>query len=421
MLRSIVLIRIIDYFCEVVGLSKKTIYLDYAATTPTRKEVLRAAMPYLTNVYGNPSSFHSTGLEAKNAVMSARKTVAEILHAKPSEIIFTGSGTESLNHAIKGIAFRELMQGRRGTIITQVTEHHATLEILDWLGKNGFKIVKLKPTVDGLVREEDLERALEDNKDTILVTIMYANNEIGAIQPIRKLADIAHKYNVVFHTDACQGAEYLDINVENLGVDMMTLNGSKIYAFKGTGILYKKEWVEIETLIHGGGQERGARGGTENVAGIVAIATALELAEKEKKKESERLRKLRDYLIERIEKEIPFVLLNGSRTERLPNNVNFSFIGVEGESVLLRLNEAGIRVSTGSACSSRSLDPSHVIVGIREDHGLAHGSIRFSLGYETKKEHIDYTVEKLKEIIPFLRQLSAVWREMVEKEKISIS
>ncbi len=400
-------------------MNKKTIYLDYSATTPMRKEVLKAAMPYLTNIYGNPSSFHSTGLEAKNAVVSARKTIAQILHAKPEEIIFTGSGTESLNHAIKGVAFRELMQGKKGTIITQATEHHATLEIMDWLEKLGFKIVKLMPTEEGLITPESLEKALEENKEeTILVTVMYANNEIGTIQPIRKLADITHKHGVIFHTDACQGAEYLDINVENLGVDMMTINGSKIYAFKGSGLLYKKEGIEIETLIHGGGQEKGARGGTENVAAIVGMAVGLEIAEKEKKKESERLKKLRDYLIKRIEKEIPYVLLNGSRNERLPNNVNFSFIGVEGESILLRLNEAGIRVSTGSACSSQSLDPSHVILGIGRDHGLAHGSIRFSLGHGTTKEELDYTMKTLKGIIPFLRQLSAVWREREEEKKV---
>ncbi len=388
----------------------KTIYFDFAATTPVRKEVLKEAMPYFTKKFGNPSSFHSTGLEAKTAMKEAREKIAKIINSKPEEIIFTGSGTESLNYAIKGTAFKAMLEGKRGTIITQSTEHHAIIEIMDWLRKMGFEIVTLPVDVNGIVHEETLRKALEEHKGkTILVTIMYANNEIGTIQPIKKLADIAHEYGAPFHTDACQGAEYLDINVENLGIDMMTLNGSKIYAFKGTGLLYKKSGVEIEPLIHGGGQEKGARGGTENTPGIIAMAKALELAEKEKKKESKRLTKLRDYMIKRIEKEVPHVVLNGHRTERLPNNVNISFKGVEGESILLRLNEAGIRVSTGSACSSQSLDPSHVILGLGRSHGLAHGSIRFSMGHTTTKQQVDYAVNNIKTIIKELRGLSSAW------------
>ncbi len=389
---------------------KKTVYFDFAATTPVRSEVLKVAMPYFSNKFGNPSSFHSTGLEAKVAMKEAREKIAKIINAKPEEIIFTGSGTESLNYAIKGIAFKSMLEGKKGTIITQSTEHHATIEIMQWLKKMGFDIITLPVNVDGVVSEEKLEKALIEHKGkVILVTIMYANNEIGTIQPIRKLADIAHKHGVIFHTDACQGAEYLDINVEHLGVDMMTLNGSKIYAFKGTGLLYKKSGVEIEPLIHGGGQEKGARGGTENTPGIIAMAKALELAEKEKKSESARLAKLRDYMIKKIEKEVPHVVINGHRTQRLPNNVNISFKGVEGESILLRLNEAGIRVSTGSACSSQSLDPSHVILGLGRSHGLAHGSIRFSLGLTTTKAQVDYAVKNVKEIIKELRGLSSAW------------
>lgn len=397
----------------------KTVYLDYSATTPTRKEALKAAMPYFSEKYGNPSSFHSTGLEAKNAIKSARNAIAEILHCAPEEIIFTGSGTESINMALKGVAFKVIKEGQRGVFITQKSEHHATMETMHWLERMGFEIIMLTPDEYGMVMEEDLRKALEENKGKVLlVTIMYANNEIGTIQPIRKLADLCHEYGVLFHTDACQGAEYLDLNIENLGVDMMTLNGSKIYAFKGTGLLYKKKAVEIEPLVHGGGHEFGLRGGTENVPGIIALAVALELAEKEKKKESKRLTGLRDYMIGKIKKEIPDVLLNGHPTQRLPNNVNFSFVGVEGESILLRLNEAGIRVSTGSACSSQSLDPSHVLLSIGRSHGLAHGSMRFSLGHGTTKKEIDYTVKTLKEVIPFLRQISSAWKGKTTKKEI---
>ena len=397
----------------------KTIYLDYSATTPTRKEALTAAMPYFSEKYGNPSSFHSTGLETKNAIRSARETIAKILHCLPEEIIFTGSGTESINLALKGIALRIMREGKKGMLITQSTEHHATIETMHWLEKMGFEVKFISPDEYGMVKIDDLRKALEENKGKILlVTIMYANNEIGTIQPIKELANLCHEYGVIFHTDACQGAEYLDLNVKHLGVDMMTLNVSKVYAFKGTGLLYKKKNVEIDALIHGGGHEFNLRGGTENVPGIVALATALELAEKEKKKESTKIIKMRDYLIKKIKKEIPAVLLNGHPTKRLPNNVNYSFVGVEGESILLRLNEAGIRVSTGSACSSQSLDPSHVLLGIGRSHGLAHGSIRFSLGHGTTKKELDYTVKVLKEIMPFLRSISSAWKNgNIDNEK----
>ena len=396
----------------------KTVYLDYSATTPTRNEALAAAMPYFSKIFGNPSSFHSTGLETKNAIKSARSSIAGILHCTPEEIIFTGSGTESINMALKGIAFRAMREGKKGMFITQTTEHHATMETMHWLEKMGFE-VKFIPTDEfGTVKIEELKKTLVKNKEKVLlVTIMYANNEIGTIQPIRKLADLCHEYGAIFHTDACQGAEYLDLNVENLGVDMMTINGSKVYAFKGTGLLYKKKNLEIEALIHGGGHEFNLRGGTENVPGIIALATALELAEKEKKSENVKMIKLRNYLIKKIKKEINDVLLNGHPIQRLPNNVNYSFVGVEGESVLLRLNEAGIRVSTGSACSSQSLDPSHVLLGIGRSHGLAHGSIRFSLGHGTTKKELDYTVKVLKEIIPFLRSISSAWSQMDKGKK----
>jgi len=390
----------------------KEIYLDYSATTPVRKEVLKEALPYFSEKFGNPSSFHSKGLEAKKAMQNAREKIAKIMHCKPEEIIFTGSGTESINLALKGIAFKTILEGKRGIFITQRTEHHAVLETLRWLEKLGFSIIYAKIDETGKIDLEYLKKILEKNKGKVLLTtIMYANNEIGTIQPIKKIAELCHANETILHTDACQGAEYLGINTQELGIDMLTINGSKVYSFKGTGLLYKKQEIKIEPIIHGGAHEYGLRAGTENVAGIVALAKALELAEKEKKKESARVTKLRDYMIKKIEKEIPQVLLNGDRIQRLPNNVNISFKGIEGESILLRLNEKGIRVSTGSACSSQSLDPSHVLIAIGRNHETAHGSIRFSLGKGTTKKEIDYTIKELKKIIYFLRKISPVWKK----------
>ncbi|MEK6959504.1 MAG: cysteine desulfurase family protein [archaeon] len=396
---------------------KTKAYLDYSSTTPVRKEALKAALPFFSKKFGNPSSFHSTGLEAKLAMKAAREKISKILNCAPEEIIFTGSGTESINLAIKGIALKNLIEGKKGTFITQKTEHHAVLETLEWLEKLGFKKIELGVDENGVIRLEELKSALVENKDTLLVSIMYANNEIGTIQPIEKIAQICKSHKVPFHTDACQGAEYLSLDTKKLGVDMMTLNGSKVYAFKGTGLLYKKKDLDIEPLITGGSHEFNLRAGTENVAGIVALATSLELAEKEKKKEGKRLSALRDYFISKTKKEILLVKLNGHPTERLPNNINLSFKGVEGESIMLRLNEEGIRVSTGSACTSQSLEPSHVLLALGLTHELAHGSIRFSLGKGTDKKQLDYTLGKLKKTIEFLREISPVWREKNESRR----
>ncbi len=391
----------------------KTIYLDYGSTTPVRKEVLKEALPYFSKVYGNPSSFHSTGLIVKKKIGEARKKIAKILNCEENEIIFTGSGTESINLAIKGIALRELKKGKRGHFITQKTEHDAVLETMKWLEKIGFSVTYVNVDKTGIINLSELENSIKE--DTLLVSIMYANNEVGTIQPIKEIASIVHSKGKLLHTDACQGAEYLPIDTKELDVDMMTINGSKIYSFKGTGLLFKKKNIEIEALIHGGHQEKNLRSGTENTPGIIALSYALELAEKEKKKETPRLIKLRDYMIKRIEKEIEQVKINGDRKQRLPNNVNVSFYGVEGESILLRLNEEGIRASTGSACSSQSLEPSHVLLAMGLTHELAHGSIRFTLGKNTTKKEIDYTINKLKKIIPFLRQLSSAWNKGVKK------
>lgn len=397
----------------------KEIYLDHASTTPIRKEVLKEALPFFENNYGNPSSFHSSGLIAKKAMQESRNKIAKILNCESKEIIFTGSGTESINLAIKGIAFKSLLKGERGTIITQKTEHHAVLESTNWLKKLGFNIIEINTDEEGIIKIDELRNVLENQRKSgekvLLISIMYANNEIGTIQPISEIADIAHEYDTLLHTDACQGAEYLSLDTKKLNVDLMTINGSKIYALKGTGLLFKKKEIEIEALIHGGGHEGGMRAGTENVAGIVALASALELAEKEKLSETKRLTKLRDYFSKKIQKEIPKTILNGSKHHRLPNNINISFEGVEGESILLRLNEYGIRASTGSACTSQSLEPSHVLMAIGLPHELAHSSIRFTLGKTTTKKELEYTAKKLKEIIKFLRAISPVWEGGLRK------
>ncbi|MBT4870824.1 MAG: cysteine desulfurase [Candidatus Diapherotrites archaeon] len=396
----------------------KELYMDYSATTPTRQAVLDEALPFFVEKYGNPSSFHSTGLVAKRTLQDARERVAKILNCDEKEIVFTGSGTESINLALKGIAFKNMIKNKglgKGTFITGKIEHPAVLETLEWLEKFGFNIIEIDVDMNGIINLKQLQNDIKKNQEeglpVLLVSIMYANNEIGTIQPLKEISEICHKYGVPLHSDGCQGAEYLPLDVTKLGVDMLTLNGSKIYGFKGTGLLYKNKNVIIESLIHGGGHENNLRAGTENIAGIVAMAKALEIAEKEKKKETIRLKKLRNYMVKKIKKEIPKVIYNGSATKRLPNNVNFSFEGIEGESILLRLNEAGIRVSTGSACASQSLDPSHVLLAIGLPHGLAHGSIRFTFGKDTTKQKIDYTIRELKSSIKFLRTISPEWNK----------
>jgi cysteine desulfurase len=390
-------------------MKKMKVYLDYASTTPVRKEVLKEALPYFSEKFGNPSSFHSKGLETKNVMDSARTRIGKIIGAKPNEIIFTGSGTESINLAIKGVALKQMKKGKKH-LITQKTEHHAVLHSMKYLEKEfGFKITYLNVNKDGLINLKELENTITN--ETALVSIMYANNEIGTIQPIKKISKICKKKGTLFHSDACQATEYLDINVKNLGIDLMTLNGSKAYSFKGTGLLYLKNGVEIIPLISGGGHEFGKRAGTENVAGIVGLAKALELAKKEKKQESKRLTKLRNYFIEKIQKEIPKIYINGSIKHRLPNNINISFEGIEGESIMLYLDKEGIQVSTGSACTSQTLDPSHVLIAIGKTHGLAHGSIRFTMGKYTTKKELDYTTKVLKKIVLKLRIISSAWNE----------
>ncbi len=383
----------------------KKIYLDHAATTPVDARVLKAMLPFFSEKFGNPSSFHSLGLEAKNALDAARSKIARLLNCVPEEIIFTGSGTESCNLAVKGVALAQKRKGKH--IITSKIEHHAVLNSCEWLEKKmGFSITYLGVDCNGLVNPKDVEKAIRS--DTVLISIMFANNEIGTIQPIKKIAGIAKKHGILFHTDACQAAGFLGLDVKKLGVDLMTINGSKIYAPKGTGLLFVKQGVELMPLIHGGAHEFGLRAGTENVAGIVALSTALEIAQRERKRESKRLSALRDYFIKQILNSVPRTILNGHPKKRLPNNVNVSFLDVEGESVLLHLDSLGICASTGSACSSQSLDPSHVILAIRPHYEAAHGSIRFSLGRKTTKKEIDFVLAVLPGIIEKLRALSPV-------------
>ena len=387
-------------------MKSKTIYLDHAATTYVDLRVKKEMDNCYSEVYGNPGSLHSIGREANELVETSREKVAELLNCKPDEIIFTSGGTESINLAIKGVAFKK----EKGHIITSKIEHPAVIDTCKFLEKKGFSITYLNVDKFGLVNPKDVEKAIK--KDTILISIMYANNEIGIIEPIKEIGRIAKNNKIIFHTDACQAAGALDLDVNQLNVDLMTLNGSKIYGPKGIGILYKSKEIKLEPLMHGGGQEFGLRSGTENVPGIVGFAKALELSQDDKEKESARLIKLRDYLIISLLNKIEKSFLNGHPKKRLPNNVNISFLDVEGESVLLYLDQKGIEVSTGSACSSQKLEISPVLSAIGLIHDAAHGSIRFTLGKKTTKKDIDYTVKVLKEIIENLRKISPITVEM---------
>jgi len=397
---------------------KKSIYLDHAATTPVRPEVLEVILPFFDKYYANPSSLHTPGLRVKAVLEQARKSIASHLSCLPQEIIFTGGGTESINLALQGVAFAK----GKGHIITSKIEHPAVLNTCTFLEKLGYSVTYLDVDRYGTVSPEEVEKNIRP--DTILISIMYANNEIGTIQPITEIGRVAFKHHILFHTDACQAAGALELDVHKLNVDLMTINGSKIYGPKGTGLLYKRADIHLEPLIHGGGQEQGLRSGTENVSGIVGLAKALELAQKERMKESKRLTQLRDYLIAQVLEKIPKSFLNGHPIDRLPNNVNLSFLDVEGESVLLYLNEYGIYVSTGSACSSHKLEVSHVLKATGLNHDAAHGSMRFTLGRKTKKEDIDYVLKILPEIIESLRKISPVkmdvnkiWNRKDEKEE----
>lgn len=381
------------------------IYLDHAATTYVDDRVKEAMDKYFSDEYGNPGSFNTVGLRAKNAMDESREKISKILNCTPQEIIFTGSGTESINLAIKGFVKANKSKGNH--IITQKTEHEAVLETCKYLEKEeGFEVTYLDVDQYGLINLEELEKAITN--ETILVSVMYANNEIGTVQNIKEISEICRKHKVKFHTDACQAAGYLDIDVQNLGIDLMSLNGSKLYGPKGIGLLYLKKGTMLKPIIHGGGQEFGLRSGTENIPYIIGFAKALEIAQREKVTEITRLTNLRDYLINNILENIPKTFLNGHPSSRLPNNINITFLDVEGEAIMLMMNEYGICASSGSACTSKSLDPSHVILATGLPYEAAHGSIRFTLGKRTTKEGIDKLLKVLPGIIEYLRQVSPV-------------
>jgi len=379
----------------------KKIYLDYAATTPVDPEVLEAMKPYFLEKYGNAGSLHSFGQEARDALEKARNVISKFIGARSSEIIFTGVGTEANNLAIKGIAFANKDKGKH--IITSKIEHPAILEPCKWLEKQGFRVTYLPIDAEGLVRVKDVETAISD--DTILVSIMFANNEIGTIQKIKEIGDICKKHKVYFHTDAVQAFGKIPIDVKKMNIDLLTASAHKIYGPKGVGMLYVDSKVKIEPILHGGGHETGLRSGTENIAGVVGFAKAVEMANKEMKSEMKRQQILRDKIISNL-LQMPGTRLNGSKTERLPNNVNISFIGVEGEALLIRLNQEGLAVSTGSACSSKSLEPSHVLLALGLKPEEAHGSLRITLGKYTTDEDVDKLIEVLPKIIKSLRKIS---------------
>jgi len=391
----------------------REVYFDHAATTATDKAVVKAMLPYFTDIFGNPSSLYKKGREAQKAVADSRKQIADSLHAMPENIIFTGGGSESDNLAIFGIARAHSSVGKH--IISLSIEHHAVGHTLDELQKQGFEITYIKTDKNGLVSAKDVIAAIRP--DTILITIMYANNEIGTIEPIAEIGRELLKYrkekNTIypyFHSDACQAAGYLDLDVEKLHVDLMTINGSKIYGPKGVGMLYVRRGVKIKPMIFGGAQEKKLRAGTENVPGIVGLAKALDLAQQSRQKESERVRKLSAYLWQEVSKKIDKVRLNGPEfgENRLPNNVNITFENIEGEAMLLYLDEYGIMCSTGSACTSDALEPSHVLLAIGQPYEFAHGSLRFSLGKENTKEDVDYMMKYLPSIVKLLREISPV-------------
>ena len=392
---------------------KKLIYLDNAATTKTAQEVVEAMLPYFTEYYGNPSSVYEFAGKSKQAVDAARKTIADSLGAKPEEIYFTAGGSESDNWALKATAEAYASKGKH--IITSKIEHHAILHTCEYLEKRGFEITYLDVDENGVVKLDELEKAIRP--DTILISVMFANNEIGTIQPIEEIGAIAKEHGILFHTDAVQAFGQLPIHVDACHIDMLSASGHKLNGPKGIGFLYIRKGVKIRSFVHGGAQERKRRAGTENVPGIVGFGKAVERDMNSMEERTAKEREVRDYLIERVLTEIPYCRLNGDRTKRLPNNANFSFQFLEGESLLIMLDMKGICGSSGSACTSGSLDPSHVLMAIGLPHEIAHGSLRLTLNEEITKEDMDYVVESLKEIIDKLRSMSPLYEDFIKKQK----
>ena len=388
------------------------VYLDNSATTKISNEVFEAMVPYLTEYYGNPSSIYEMGREAHIAIDKAREKVAKAINANPNEIYFTGCGTESDNWAIKGVAKRLLKKGKKH-IITSVFEHHAVLHTCKSLEREGFEVTYIPVDNNGYVNPIDVKNAIRD--DTALVSIMYANNEIGTIQPISEIGKICREKGVLFHTDAVQAIGNVRIDVVKENIDLLSLSGHKIHAPKGVGALYVRRGVAVDNLLDGGAQENNKRGGTENLASIVALGAAIEEAHKNLEEKAEKLLVLRDKLIDGLLK-IPYTRLNGGRENRLCTNVNISFEGIEGEGLLLLLDMNGISASSGSACTSGSLDPSHVLLAIGLEHGIAHGSLRLSLGKYNTEEEVDYVLKTVPEVVERLRAMSPVWQQMMKGE-----
>lgn len=394
-------------------MEKKLIYMDNAATTPVKPEVLDAMLPYFTEKFGNPSSIYSISSENKKAITDAREVIAKTINTTPENIYFTAGGSESDNWALKATADAYASKGKH--IITTKIEHHAILHTCEYLETKGFEITYLDVDENGLVKLDELTAAIRP--DTILISVMFANNEIGTIEPIAEIGKIAHEHGVLFHTDAVQAYTQVPIDVEAMNIDMMSTSGHKINGPKGIGFLYIRKGVKIKSFIHGGAQERHRRAGTENVTGIIGLAKAAEIATANMKERTAEEIKVRDHLIERIEKEIPYAKLNGDRVKRLPNNVNFSFQFVEGESMLILLDSKGICASSGSACTSGSLDPSHVLLAIGLPHEIAHGSLRLTISDQITMGDADYVVDNLKEIVNHLREMSPLYEDFIKKNK----
>lgn len=381
------------------------VYFDHAATTPCDKRVVDAMIPYFTNEFGNADSQHFYGRETAKGIADARQIIADIINCKPNELYFTASGTEADNWAIKGTALARKNKGNH--VIISAIEHHAILTSAEWLEKHGFRVTLLPPDSTGIINVSELEKVIDDQ--TILVSVMYVNNEVGTIQPVKELAKVAHDHGAIFHTDCVQAMPYLKIDVKELGADMITMSGHKFYGPKGVGALYIRNGLKIDKLVSGGGQERAQRGGTSNTPAIVGMAKALQICEAEMQQNNEYISTLRDHFVERVLAEIPYVRFNGNFQHRVPSIANFSFEFVEGEGILMLMDFAGIAVSSGSACSSGSLDPSHVLLAMGVPIEVSHGSIRFSFGKHNTMEEVDYAVDKLKETIERLRQMSPLF------------
>lgn len=391
---------------------EKLIYLDNAATTKTAPEVVEAMLPYFTEKFGNPSSVYSFASGNKDVITKQRETIAKTLGAKSNEIYFTAGGSESDNWALKATA--DAYQDKGNHIITTKIEHHAILHTAEYLEKRGFEVTYLDVDEDGVVRLEDLEAAIRST--TILISVMFANNEIGTIQPIKEIGKIAHEKGILFHTDAVQAFGQVPIDVDEYHIDMLSASGHKLNGPKGIGFLYIRKGVKIRSFVHGGAQERKRRAGTENVPGIAGLGAAVSRAVRTMEERTAKEIELRNYLIERVMNEISYTKLNGHRENRLPNNANFSFRFIEGEALLIKLDMKGICGSSGSACTSGSLDPSHVLLAIGLPHEIAHGSLRLTLNEEISKEDIDYVVDSLKEIVADLRSMSPLYEDFIKKE-----